>query len=254
MRRAMFKTAVLTGAAASAMALTACVSLLPEPQPTTLYRLTSAAGEEGRARAPRGAPVIRINRPVMSRALALDRLALSTGEGRIAYMSQVNWVSPAPVLIQELMLDTFDRQAAQVSAARPDDAVTARWDLRTEVRRFEAVYDRGEDAAPRVDIYMRARLIDTENRGVTAVRSFETSRRAAANRQGQIVDAFSQAASEAVKELTAWAETEIAEFDPDSIVERRWERGQWRRGADDTPPDQLPRPQDVEPDGVEDED
>ncbi len=248
MIRAVLTSARLRATAligAGAVALTGCVSLLPEPQPTTLYRLASTAADAP-GRAPRGAPIIRINRPIMSRALALDRVALDTGGGRISYMSQASWVSPAPTLIQELLLDTFDLQATRVTAARPDDAVTARWDLRVEVRRFEAVYDRGEDAAPQVEMFLRARLIDTENRGATAVSAFTARERATVNRQGAIIDAFSRASTQAAQELVAWAEGEIVEYDPESVRPRRWERGEWRRSPDDTPPDQLPRPADDE--------
>lgn len=233
------KALLAAGAAGGALALAGCVSLLPEPQPTTLYRLTTTT-ETGELRAPRGAPIIRIERPITARALALDRVALSTGEGRIAYMSGVSWVSPAPVLIQELILDTFDRTAARVSAARPDDAVEAAWGLRPEVRRFEAVYDRGEDAAPMVEVSIRARLFNTTDRRVTAVRTFETERRAASNRQGAIIDAFSAAASEAALDMAGWAEGEIVEFDPETAEIRPWRRGEWRTGEGETPPDRLP--------------
>lgn len=186
----------------AAIGLSACISLLPEQERSTLYRLSShlPAGAE----ASHGVPVVRVSRPAAPRALAGDRLALDQGEGRVAYMAGANWMSPVPVLLQDLVLDTFDRTASQVSAARPDDGVAARYDLRLELRRFEAVYDEGESRAPRIDVAIRARLIDTASREVAGARSFSMSERAASNRQSAIVDAFSRAASGMAQELVHW--------------------------------------------------
>ncbi|MFN3835402.1 MAG: ABC-type transport auxiliary lipoprotein family protein [Glycocaulis sp.] len=189
-------------------ALAGCISLLPEQERTTLYRLSSHLPAD--ASAPHDSPVVRVGRPFAPRALSGDRVALDTGEGRIAYMAGASWVSPVPFLVQELIMDTFDRRAASVTAARPDEGVAARYDLRLELRRFEAVYDEGENRAPRVDVALRARLIDGASREVAGVRSINVSQRAASNRQGAIVDAFSRAASEAARELVEWTGERVA--------------------------------------------
>lgn len=195
--------------AASAFALSGCISLLPEAEPNALYRLSNHVPAEGTV--DHDAPVVRIARPVAPRALASDRVALDTGEGRLAYMAGVNWVSAAPVLVQELVIDTFDRRSSALVAARPDDGVASSWDLRLEMRRFEAVYDQGDNAAPRIDVSIRARLIDTGNREVSSVRTFEVSQRADANRQPRIIDAFSRASSDVSRDLVDWASQQVSQ-------------------------------------------
>jgi len=195
--------------AASAFALSGCISLLPEAEPNALYRLSNHVPAEGIV--DHDAPVVRIARPVAPRALASDRVALDTGEGRLAYMAGVNWVSAAPVLVQELVIDTFDRRSSALVAARPDDGVASSWDLRLEIRRFEAVYDQGDNAAPRIDVSIRARLIDTGNREVSSVRTFEASQRADANRQPRIIDAFSRASSDVSRDLVDWASQQVSQ-------------------------------------------
>ncbi len=193
---------------AALLVLSGCISLLPEQERATLYRLSSQLPAEATAQP--DAQVVRVGRPFAPRALAGDRIALDTGEGRIAYMAGASWVSPAPSLIQELVLDTFDRRSGAVTAARPEDGVASRYDLRLELRRFEAVYDEGENRAPRIDVAMRARLIDGADREVSGVRAFTVSRRAASNRQSAIVAAFSDAASQVSRELVEWTEAQIA--------------------------------------------
>ncbi|MBV5259429.1 hypothetical protein FLX56_13485 [Synechococcus moorigangaii CMS01] len=195
--------------AGAALALSGCISLLPESESSALYRLSNHVPADAVINP--DAPVVRIARPVAPRALSGDRIALDAGEGRVAYMAGANWVSAAPVLLQELVVDTFDRRSTALVAARPDDGVASSWDLRMEMRRFEAVYDQGSNAAPRIDIAVRARLIDTASREVSGVRTFEVSRRADGNRQGLIIDAFSRAASDMSAELVDWASGQVAE-------------------------------------------
>lgn len=202
------RTVLLAGAA---LALTGCITLLPESQGSALYRLTNHVPAQ--AETNHDAPVVRIARPIAPRALSGDRVALDSGEGRLAYMSGANWVSSAPVLVQELVIDTFDRRSGALVAVRSDDGVASSWDLRLELRRFEAVYDQGANAAPRVDVAVRARLIDGANREVSSVRMFEVSHRADGNRQPLIVDAFSRATSGLASELVDWASDRVAEAD-----------------------------------------
>lgn len=195
-------------AAGAALAVSGCITLLPESEQSALYRLSShvPAGDGVNHEA----DVVRIARPLAPRALAGDRVALDTGQGQLGYMAGANWVSAAPVLLQELVIDTFDRRSDYLVAARPDDGVAARWDLRLEMRRFEAIYDQGSNGAPSVDVAIRARLIDTENREVSGVRTFEVSQRAEGNRQALIIDAFSRAASQVSIDLVSWAEAQAA--------------------------------------------
>lgn len=207
MPRTRFRVLATALAGLAALSLSACISLLPEQERTTLYRLSNHLPAE--ASAPHDAPVVRVGRPFAPRALSGDRVALDTGEGRIAYMAGASWVSPVPLLVQELVMDMFDRRADAVTAARPDEGVASRFDLRLELRRFEAVYDEGDSNAPRVDVVVRTRLIDTATREVAGARSFAVSQRASSNRQGAIVEAFSRAASEAARELVDWTEERV---------------------------------------------
>ena len=195
--------------AGAALALTGCITLLPESEGSALYRLSNHV--------PAGpgvnhdAPVVRVTRPIAPRALAGDRVALDTGQGRLSYLAGANWVSSAPVLLQELVIDTFDRRSGALVAVRSDDGVASSWDLRLELRRFEAVYDQGANAAPRVDVAFRARLIDGASREVAGLRTFEVSHRAGGNRQSLIVEAFSRAASEASSELVDWTSERVTQ-------------------------------------------
>ncbi|MDX5329791.1 MAG: ABC-type transport auxiliary lipoprotein family protein, partial [Caulobacteraceae bacterium] len=76
--------------------------------------------------------------------------------------------------------------------------------LRIDVRRFEAVYDRGEKAAPKVVVRVRATLVSREDRSLVGERIFETESRASANRVSSIVEAFDAASAEVLTDLVDW--------------------------------------------------
>ncbi|MCC5996686.1 MAG: membrane integrity-associated transporter subunit PqiC [Oceanicaulis sp.] len=201
---------------AAAVSLGGCISLLPETQPRTLYRLDPAdltAGGEPR----RSAIPISLERVDAPRALSNDKIALERG-GAIAYMAGAGWAAPAPALFQGVLEDAFHAVAPHLSPVRPEDGVGARYRLDAELRRFEAVYDQGDGAAPLVRVTVRARLIDRAERELAGRRVFTREVRASAHRQGSIVDAFSHASREAARDLARWAGEEICAIEPEASV------------------------------------
>ncbi len=198
-------------AAAAAACLTAgCVSLLPETEPNTLYRL---AGTETDSTVSQSATVtVLVDRIASPRGLAGDRIAILRGDA-IGYMAGAAWISPAPNLIETAIMDAFYETAPVMAPARAEDGVRARYELNLELRHFEASYDQGDNAAPLVRTALRARLIDRDSRSPIAARTLERTARASANRQSAIIAAFSSAASELSREVAAWTQDSVCAGD-----------------------------------------
>jgi len=190
-------------AGVSLIALTGCISLLPETEPSRIYRLDHA-GDPSAAPQP-GAPVVVVDRPSASRALASDRVALAYADGRIAYVAGANWASPAPDLMRDLVLDALDAHP-DVVGARPEDGVGGRYGVRLELRSFEA----SGDGAPGVVVTVRARLIDEGERRLVGVRVIEARESAGARRTSDIVGAMERAANRVADETAQWLSTAIA--------------------------------------------
>ena len=188
----------------SALALIAtpgCISVLPETDPDTLYRLTT--NDLHGAGPAEGAATVIVRRISAPRGLAGARIAIQRGD-QIAYMAGAAWLSPAPDLLHAGILDAFHASAPAVDAAEATDGVDARFELDLQLRHFEAVYDRGEGAAPLARIGYRARLIDRDTRALVGARLIAVDVRAGANRQGEIVAAFSRAGADAARQLAEW--------------------------------------------------
>lgn len=207
----MNRVRLLTRAAAACaclLPLSGCISLLPETEPSTIYRLELPL--TAREAAAPGAPVISVDRPLAPRALTTDRIALSYEGGRIAYIADTSWASPAPDLVQALVLDALDAHAGLVGS-RPDDGVEARYQLRLDMRAFEARQIGA--GAPEATISLRARLVDGDTRQLVAVRNFDARAQASAERASAIVAAFEQASAQAAQDLAGWIAETLPEAD-----------------------------------------
>lgn len=185
----------------SLLATPGCISLLPESEPVSLYRLTGLTADEVAPSAQ--AQTILIDQISAPRGLSVDRVALLRN-GELAYMAGAAWLSPAPVLVHDRILDVFLSETPELIPARSEDGVQARYRLQLELRRFEAEYDQGDDRAPLIQMRMIARLIDREERALAASRRFDVSVRASDNRQAALIAAFSQASNETANALADW--------------------------------------------------
>ncbi len=194
----------------SLLAAPGCISVLPEAEPDTLYRL--ATPDLGGAGPADGAATVIVARMSAPRGLAGDRIAIQRGD-RIAYMAGAAWLSPAPDLLHSAIIDAFHASAPVVAAAEATDGVTARFELDLQLRHFEAVYDSGEGAAPLARVGYRARLIDRDTRALVEARSIAVDARAGANRQGEIVAAFSRASAGAARQLAEWTGAAVCDVE-----------------------------------------
>lgn len=206
----------LGAALAASLALTGCISLLPETEPRTLYRLDPGITET--ARSPRrGAIALSVERVSAPRALAGDKIAVDRS-GAIAFMAGAAWASPAPAMFESVLEDAFQAEVPHISPVRAEDGVSARFRLDVALRRFEAVYDQGDNAAPLVRVTVRARIIDRDERILAARQVFNHEVRASAHRQGAIVAAFSSASGEAARDIARWAAETVCEADTEAAA------------------------------------
>lgn len=184
-----------------ALSLSACVSLLPESTPSSVYRLSSP---EPSAWTGEGRTVITVVAPRAPRGLAGDVIALQMADGHIAYMAAARWISPAPRILQNLIVDTFNAAGSRVAPVLPEDGVRAQYELRLDMREFEAVYDQGDGRAPLVRVRLAAHLIASNGRQLAGSDVFVGEARASANRATAIIAAFDQAAGQVSRDLAEW--------------------------------------------------
>jgi cholesterol transport system auxiliary component len=192
----------LMAVSGAALALSACVSLLPKAKPANLYRFGAAASADA-ITAPQGKVGVFRTNSTFQRESAGDRLLTVTG-GEVAYVAETRWVAPAAVLWDEAVTAAFDADPGPVRLISRGEPASAEYILRLDVRNFEARYEHGPKAPPTVVVRVRGALTSGKDRGVVSERIFEAQTTAADNRVGAIVPAYDRAVAQVLKEVVAW--------------------------------------------------
>lgn len=195
----------------AALLLAGCVNILPESTPSSIYRLSTPEPAGGTAA---GRQVVRVDLPLAPRGIASDEIAISLEHGELAFIEGAKWIATTPRLVQDLVIGAIDAYEPDLIASRPEDGVTAEYELHTEVRSFEAVYRDGADFAPVIVIQMRVRMVRLSDRSLLGVQAVGAQAQARSNTVGDIVAAFDAAAQETASEVSAFAARQVREHPP----------------------------------------
>ena len=199
------------GAAAIVILLSmpACTSILPKPKPApTVYRLsiplnTSPTPVEG-------STVVNIEFPQAARALSGTDIILSPDGRRLTAAAGASWAEPVPNQIRQVLIDSLIPYE-KVTGVIPKGGTRAPYRLNMQIRRFEAEFDNGEDAAPNALVHVNVTLTDTKSRTLVGVYSVKTHARANTITVSSIVQAQDEATSEAMNNISAWLDNKLAD-------------------------------------------
>jgi cholesterol transport system auxiliary component len=185
-----------------AMMLSACGSLqlIPKPQEPQLYLLRP------QILVPAGAPVswrLAVGIPEATASLDTTRIALSRSATTMDYYANAAWDDRLPLLLQKLLIETFDGSGRIVSVGRDTGGLETDYLLQAEVRNFEAHYDTPE-GAPKIVVSIQAKLVRMPQREIVATLNATQQTQAAANNLDSVVLAFGQAAAPAIAQITSW--------------------------------------------------
>jgi cholesterol transport system auxiliary component len=192
----------LAGAGAAALALSACVSLLPKSKPAHLYRFGQPIAAEVLT-APTGQVGVFRTNGTFQREAAGDRILTITA-GKAAYVADTRWVAPASILWDEAVVAAFDADGGSARLIARGEPASAEYILRLDVRTFETRYDNGAKAAPTVVVRVRAAMTRGADRGQVSEKMFEARATAGDNRVSAIVPAYDRAVADLLTQVVAW--------------------------------------------------
>ena len=192
------------GLVAVALSLSACVTVFPKTKPATLYRFQGDVAAVGPAATTR-IGVARANGS-FNGAASGDRILTVTG-AEVAYVAEARWAEPAAVQFDEALGRAFNANTGAARLVTRGEPSRADYSLRLDVQRFEADYDHGGNAAPRIAIDVHAVLVRASDRAVVGDQLFSVAVRARENRVGAIVSAFDAGVSQLLGKLVSWTNT-----------------------------------------------
>lgn len=197
------RRAALAGlAGAAGLALAGCESVLPGSGPSPrLYRLTP------KSTFAQGLPQVDwqllVETPYASASLNTLRIGLMPTPTRFDYYALANWTDRAPLMVQGLIVESFENSGRIVAVGR--DAVGLKPDfiLKLDLREFQAEAFRGSSKhEPR--IVFGAKLVEMPDRLIVASTVIERRAEADPERLSDIIEAWDEALGSALKELVNW--------------------------------------------------
>ena len=161
--------------------LSGCGNLLaPAGDPAKLYMLHAPA--QVTTNAPPARWQLLIAAPDASLDLNNARIAVAPTSSRIDYYANVSWADRPPAMLQELLLESFDRSGRIGAVQRQSGGLKADFILNCDLQDFQ-VETAGQ---PVVHIGLTARLVRTRDRTIVASRKFESSSPAGGDFDGAI--------------------------------------------------------------------
>lgn len=151
--------------------------------------------------------------------LDTPRIAVAYSPIELDYFARTNWTDRAPEMVQRLLVESFENSGKIIAVGRDSVGLRSNLMLKTELREFQAEYERGEASAqlggadgsgraPKIRVRIAAKLVKMPQRVIVDSATFENVVPAERNNMEAIVGAFDQALGKVLKQIVIWTLTE----------------------------------------------
>ena len=191
---------ILIGAFGAVLALGAC-ALPGGGEPPNLYTLTPK--NTFAADLPRVDWQLIVETPIAAAGLNTSRIALQRSPVTLEYYANANWTDVAPLMVQTLLIESFENSGKIVAVSRESTTLRADYLLKTELREFQAEYD--QSGPPRARVRINAKLARMPDRAIIASHTVERTIRAEGNDLPAIAVAFDEALGSTMRRIVEWS-------------------------------------------------
>ncbi|MBX9407999.1 ABC-type transport auxiliary lipoprotein family protein [Pseudomonas baetica] len=191
--------------------LIASCSILPQSQPSDVYRLPAA-----QVPAPAGSAAtqhwsLRLNKWQASEALNRPNIAVIPQGNMISSYKASRWSDPAPVLLRNRLLEGFTRDGRVTLLSTDDSYFQADLELGGNLQAFQTEYQ-GDKAS--VVVRVDALLVRGYDQRILASRRFEERQPLSDVQVPAVVAGFGQASDRLTAKVVAWAVEQGQQFAP----------------------------------------
>lgn len=212
-RRSYRRAARVAGALAlSAAAAAGCApldQLNAVATPTDLYLLTPKSTFD--ADLPKIREQIVVDVPTATAAVSTDRIAVQPSPLEVQYLPGARWVDRAPIIIQALLIESFENSGKVGAVGRSNVDLRADYVIVTDVREFQAqVPQDAPESALEVHVRLNVKIIDAERDRIVASESFERVTVAASDGMEDVAFAFDESLGAVMRKAVEWSVREMA--------------------------------------------
>jgi cholesterol transport system auxiliary component len=143
--------------------------------------------------------------PIAEASLNTARIALKRSPVTLEYYERANWIDTAPIMVQTLLVESFENSKRIVGVGRQSIAIRSDFTLVTDLREFHAEYFRS--GIPEARVRLNAKLVRMPERVIVGVTTIERLQPAAGTDIDSVIEAFDTALGKTMKRIVEWALT-----------------------------------------------
>ncbi len=144
--------------------------------------------------------------PTANASLNSTRIALLRTPTKIDYYARSNWGDRAPLMVQTLILESFENTGKIVSIGKESVGLRADFILKTDLREMQTIYYEG--GPPKAWVGINAKLVIMPRRSIVANALFQHRVQAKADSMPDIIEAFDEALNKVLRRLVEWVPIE----------------------------------------------
>ncbi len=190
-------------------ACTGLGTLRQASKPNNLYLLTPKSTFSSSL--PRVQRQIVVQEPTATAAVNTDQIAIQPTALQVQYLPQARWVDRAPLIVQALMVESFENSGKVAAVGRSTVGLRADYVIQPDLREFQGlvVSETENSTSVRVEVRMNIKIIDEFEDKIIASSSFREYVVSASDQTPDLVEAFDVALGKTMRDAVEWSVRKI---------------------------------------------
>lgn len=183
-----------------------------------------------------------VEEPSATATVSTDQIAVQPTPLRVQYLPRARWVDRAPLIIQALLIESFENTNRVPAVGSSGIGLRADYYIATDVREFQASLSNSEDPDSPLEVHVRLniKLIDAQEDRIIGSRSFSEKFIATSDEAADVAEAFDEALGDAMRDAVEWSIRRIHQHSTQrAAAEARARRPSPRPVPDDVPLDRT---------------
>lgn len=148
-----------------------------------------------------------VQEPTATAAVSNDRIAVNPSPLQVEYLRGARWVDRAPVIIQALLIESYENSGKVDAVGRSAVSLRADYLVVTDLREFQAQVppETLEDNRLQVLVRLNFKLVNADLDRIIGSRSFEERVEAESDNADDIAQAFDEALGDVMRDAVEWS-------------------------------------------------
>ncbi len=191
--------------------LPGCGDLFTKPAPMHIITMHTYAADAPLCQSRLPLQLV-VSTPDTYAGLNTDRIAMLLNDREIQYASEYKWDTPAPVMIQHMLVDALNTSGCFVGAGTERTGLGTPYRLMIDLQRMHFMRDEHDKES--VQVQFQATMLNVENGSIIAMRNITDARGGSYSDAITLGQAMEDTLHEVVKQTVMWSYETLSAYQP----------------------------------------